>query len=342
MRFRFAAGTSRGVLTEKVTHFVRLYDPAQPQREGWGECAPLSGLSPDHRPDLPERLAATCQQLAQSADPAGFIANLSPEWPAVRFAFEMAHRDWQRGGTRELFDTAFSRGEQPLPINGLIWMGDRAFMEQQIDEKLDAGYTCLKLKIGALDFETECDVLRRIRARYAPTDLTLRVDANGAFSPADAPQKLARLAAWHLHSIEQPIAAGQPAALAELCATSPLPIALDEDLIGVTAPKQQARLLDTVRPPYLILKPTLLGGWAASRTWIDLAQARGIGWWVTSALESNVGLNAIAQFTATYDVQLPQGLGTGQLYEQNVASPLQVRPGYLHHDPAQRWGKLPA
>jgi O-succinylbenzoate synthase len=243
-----------------------------------------------------------------------------------------------RGSRRQLYANAFSEGRATLPINGLVWMGDAPFMREQIQQKLAAGYSCLKLKIGSLDFATELALLTEIRAAAGPEQLTLRVDANGAFAPADAPAKLAQLAVFHIHSIEQPIAAGQPAALAALCRTSPLPIALDEELIGVTEPARQAALLDEIRPAYIVLKPTLLGGHAATRRWIALAEARGIGWWITSALESNVGLNAVAQLTGEYDVQgFAQGLGTGQLYHNNVAAPLHVGGGALRYDPAGAW-----
>ena len=228
-----------------------------------------------------------------------------------------------------------------LPINGLVWMGDAAFMREQIQQKLEAGYSCLKLKIGSLDFDTELALLAEIRAVAGPDRLTLRVDANGAFAPADALAKLARLAAFHLHSIEQPIAAGQWPALAELCRTSPIPIALDEELIGLSNPARQEALLDEVRPAYIVLKPTLLGGHAATRRWIALAQNRHIGWWITSALESNIGLNAVAQLTGEYDVRgFAQGLGTGQLYHNNVAAPLHTDRGTLHYAPDGLWEEL--
>ena len=246
--------------------------------------------------------------------------------------------DLANGGRRQLYTNAFSEGKAVLPINGLVWMGDAGFMREQIQQKLAAGYACLKLKIGSLDFATELAILAEIRAVAGPEQLTLRVDANGAFAPADAPRKLAQLAEFGLHSIEQPLAAGQTAALAALCRTSPLPIALDEELIGVTNPARQAALLDAIQPAYIVLKPTLLGGHAATRHWIALAEARGIGWWLTSALESNVGLNAVAQLTGEYDVRgFPQGLGTGQLYHNNVAAPLHVGNGELRYEPNGTW-----
>jgi L-alanine-DL-glutamate epimerase-like enolase superfamily enzyme len=258
--------------------------------------------------------------------------------PSLRFALETAALDLSHGGRHQLYTNGFSRGRGAIPINGLVWMGDAPFMRAQIRQKLAAGYACLKVKIGSLDWVTELALLAEIRAEAGPNQLVLRVDANGAFAPAEALGKLRELAAFDIHSIEQPIAAGQWPALAELCRTSPIPIALDEELIGLTDPSRQEAMLDAVRPPYLVLKPTLLGGHAATRRWIALAEARGMAWWITSALESNIGLNAVAQLTGEYDVgDFAQGLGTGQLYDNNLAAPLRIEAGALHYDPAGRW-----
>ena len=342
LRFNFSARTSRGALAEHVAWYLHLTDDAAPDVEGIGEAAPLAGLSPDFGPNFPQAGADLCQHFNAGALTA-FTAADAPAFvgrglPALTFALETAALDLARGGQHQLYANAFSRGEAALPINGLVWMGDAAFMREQIQQKLAAGYSCLKLKIGGLDFATELGLLAEIRAVAAPAQLTLRVDANGAFAPAEAPAKLAQLAAFAIHSIEQPIAAGQRAALAELCRTSPIPIALDEELIGVTAPAQQAALLDAVRPNYIVLKPTLLGGHAATRHWIALAEARGIGWWITSALESNVGLNAVAQLTGEYNVHgFAQGLGTGQLYHNNLAAPLHISHGALRYAPEGAW-----
>ncbi|MBD2720626.1 o-succinylbenzoate synthase [Hymenobacter armeniacus] len=342
LRFNFPARTSRGALAEHVAWYLHLTDDARPAAGGLGEAAPLAGLSPEYGPDFPAAVARLCERFNAGAFAAFAVAEapgfVGPGLPSLVFALETALLDLARGGRRQLYDNAFSRGEAALPINGLVWMGDAPFMREQIRQKLAAGYRCLKLKIGSLDFATELNLLAEIRAAAGPERLTLRVDANGAFAPADAPHKLAQLAAFGIHSIEQPIAAGQPAALAELCRTSPLPIALDEELIGVEDPARQAALLDAVRPAYVVLKPTLLGGHAATRRWIALAEARGIGWWITSALESNVGLNAVAQLTGEYDVRgFAQGLGTGQLYHNNVAAPLHIGGGALRYDPAGTW-----
>ena len=346
LRFNFPARTSRGALAEHVAWYLHLSSTAAPAIVGLGEAAPLAGLSPDYGPDFPGQVAALCARFNASnythLTLADVPALIGPQWPALRFALETALLDWAAGGRRQLYSNAFSRGEAPLPINGLVWMGEADFMREQIRQKLAAGYTCLKLKIGGLDFAAELALLAEIRAVAGPERLVLRVDANGAFAAAEAPRQLAQLAQFGLHSIEQPIAAGQPAALAELCRTSPVPIGLDEELIGVTDPVGQAALLDAVAPAYLVLKPTLLGGHAATRRWIALAEARGIGWWMTSALESNVGLNAVAQLTGEYEVRgFAQGLGTGQLYHNNVAAPLHVAGGELRYEPAGPW-ELPA
>ena len=342
LRFNFPARTSRGALTEHVAWYLHLADDGRPGVVGLGEAAPLAGLSPDYGPDFSAAVAQLCVRFNAGAL-ASFAAAEAPAFvgpgrPALTFALETAALDLARGGRRQLYGNAFSRGEAALPINGLVWMGDAAFMREQIQQKLAAGYACLKLKIGGLDFATELALLTEIRAVAGPERLTLRVDANGAFAPAEAPAKLAQLAAFHLHSIEQPLAAGQPAALAALCRTSPIPIALDEELIGVNEAARQAALLDEIRPAYAVLKPTLLGGHAATRRWIALAEARGIGWWITSALESNIGLNAVAQLTGEYDVQgFAQGLGTGQLYDNNVRAPLEIEHGTLRYAPDGQW-----
>lgn len=345
LRFNFPARTSRGALTEHVAWYLHLTDDAQAPAgpQGLGEAAPLAGLSPDHRPDFEARVQLLCQdfnarRFATAPEPAGLAALVEAEWPALRFGLETVVLDWQMGGRRILFDNAFSRGEAPLPINGLVWMGDADFMQTQIRKKLAEGYRCLKLKIGGIDFAAELSLLRSIREVASPAELVLRVDANGAFAPEEAEAKLAQLAEFELHSIEQPIRAGQWSAMAALCRRSPVPIALDEELIGLTEPAQQAALLAEVQPAYVVLKPTLLGGLSAAADWIARATTAGIGWWMTSALESNVGLNAISQLTAQYPVgDFAQGLGTGQLYHNNIAAPLHVQGGFLHYRPQEVW-----
>lgn len=329
--FKSPAGTSRGVMTQKISWMIVIAD--ETGQQGLGECGPLPGLSFDDRPDFGTRLLRLCEQFNQQ-EWATFEESLL-FYPAMRFGFEMALRDYLQGGERMLFENDFTLKGAPQAINGLIWMGSEAFMQQQIADKLEQGFTCLKMKVGALDFETELNLLKVLRKQFPVNVLELRVDANGAFSPAQAPEKLKRLAELGLHSIEQPIKAGQPEAMAVLCAQNILPIALDEELIGLTDADQMADLLDQINPPYIILKPTLLGGFEACEAWIAAAETRKIGWWVTSALESNIGLNAIAQWTATLNNPLPQGLGTGQLYTNNFDSPLLVEQGKLWHLPAR-------
>ncbi len=344
LQFRFAAGTSRGVLTERDTYIVRLYDDEQPTVIGYGECAPLPGLSLDAQPDFEAKLAGICQYFSE-LDLELFPFNIpiilsqliSQQLPSILFGFETAMLDYMNGGRRVIMANEFVQGQRDLPINGLIWMDNAEAMQAQIDKKLADGFTTLKLKIGAIDFEQELALLRHIRSRFSADQITLRVDANGAFSPAEAPSRLAQLAEFDLHSIEQPIRAGQPDAMADLCRQTPLPIALDEELIGSMEYIEKFRLLKKIQPQFIILKPSLLGGMRHCDEWIELANRLGIGWWITSALESNIGLNAIAQHAAQYKHLLPQGLGTGQLYHNNFDSPLTVEQGHLRYDLAKPW-----
>ncbi|WP_018477784.1 o-succinylbenzoate synthase [Pontibacter roseus] len=345
LQFKFDARTSRGAMAFHQVYYLSLWETDVPEVVGIGECAPLPGLSLDARPDLEARIEA----LVQHINRAGFTPDLlqhyiySEElnaWPSLRFALETALLDLRKEGKKQLYDNAFSRGEQGIAINGLIWMGDRDFMQEQIKKKLSEGYTCLKMKIGGLDFATELEILEQIREVAGPEHLTVRVDANGAFTTQDAFRKLERLARYSLHSIEQPIRQGQPEQMQQLCAFTPIPIALDEELIGIQEPAQQAELLDFIKPQYIILKPTLVGGLQATANWVGIAEQRNINWWMTSALESNIGLNAISQFTANYPISLPQGLGTGQLYHNNIASPLDINAGELWFSKSG-WGQLP-
>lgn len=319
LHFKQPAGTSRGVYTTRRIWYVLLTDSLT-GRYGIGECAPLPTLSCD---DLPSPvyesiLEQACKQICETGD---IDREALRPYPSILFGLETALRHLQTGSLR-LWDTPFSRGEEGIPINGLIWMGNFEEMLRRIEEKMRSGFRCIKLKIGAIGFEQELELLTYIRRRFTPQEIELRVDANGAFTPEEAPEKLRRLAALELHSIEQPIRAGQWEAMADLCASTPLPIALDEELIGINRREEKARLLDTVRPQYIILKPSLHGGISGSEEWIELALQRGIGYWVTSALESNIGLNAIAQWCATLHPTLPQGLGTGLLFTDNVECPL--------------------
>ena len=344
LHFTFEAGTSRGTLTQKDSYFLRLVDSDQPDVVGYGECGPLRGLSLDDIPDFEQRLTEYCDYF-NAIDLQLFSWNLSiilnqlisQQHPSILFGLETAMLDFLSGGQRLIQAGEFVNGHRAIPINGLVWMGSPEFMRQQIDEKLAAGYTTIKLKIGAIDFDQECALLGYIRERYSPEQITLRVDANGAFHPDEALAKLKRLAQYGLHSIEQPIAAGQHDLLAELCRQTPVPIALDEELIGHMEYVDKFRLLKKIQPQYIVLKPTLLGGLRHCDEWIELANRLSIGWWITSALESNIGLNAIAQYAAQFKNLLPQGLGTGQLYHNNISSPLCIEQGTLRYDTSTPW-----
>lgn len=347
LQFKFEAGTSRGVLREKMIFLVKAFQKDLPQSIGWGEAAPLVKLSIDDIPDFEIQLANLCKKLSGSSVPANEASIL--DWvgdniplflPSIRFAFETAMLDLLHQGVKMVFDTPFFNQQKSIPINGLIWMGSKDFMLEQIDKKLEEGYNCIKLKIGAIDFDQECELLGYIRQKFDASQVTLRVDANGAFTGQDAMRKLKKLAEFDLHSIEQPIRQRQIELMAELCRKTPLPIALDEELIGIGHYLDKMELLEKIKPQYIIIKPTLLGGIAASREWIALAEKAGIGWWVTSALESNIGLNAIAQFTSAYGTDMPQGLGTGQLYHNNFDSPLTIIKGHLKYYPQKSFWKI--
>lgn len=333
LQFKRPGGTSRGVLHTKDSWFIFLFDDEEPDRMGIGECGLLKGLSYDDRPGYEDMLTKVCSDPERGA---AWLDDLL-EWPSISFGWEMALHDFQFGCRRKFFDNAFLTGKQSIPINGLIWMGEPSFMTEQIEEKLATGFDCIKMKIGAIDFEKELALLKGIRDQFSAKEIELRVDANGAFAIGDAMARLNELAAFDLHSIEQPIKQGQWHEMASLCEETPLPIALDEELIGVTDIAAKERLLDTIKPQYIILKPSLVGGFRGTDEWIALAQIRHIPWWITSALESNIGLNAIAQYTFHKGVLMPQGLGTGSLYTNNFDSPLEVENGHLHYRPEHAW-----
>ncbi len=340
LNFRFEAGTSRGVLRSRDSWFIKLWDPFS-EVYGVGEAAPLKGLSPDDRDDFEKSLEDFVRLLNRSEiDLNGlseFIAeNLEEFFPSIRFAMETAVLDLLNGGKRLLFDTPFYFQKKPIPINGLIWMGDEEFMSRQIDEKLQSGFKTLKMKIGAIDFDTEMKLLRGIRKRFTPNQLTLRVDANGAFSEFEANEVLHELARIDIHSIEQPIKSGNWEAMARLCRNTPTPVALDEELIGIHGSLRN-QLLKLIMPQFLIFKPTLLGGFTSTDEWIKLCQPLEIDWWITSALESNIGLNAICQYTSSKNPLLPQGLGTGSLYHNNMDCPLEVSGGTIFYNTNQKW-----
>ncbi|MEA5110840.1 o-succinylbenzoate synthase [bioreactor metagenome] len=332
--FRHPAGTSRGVLHHRDSFFLLLHDTLNPETTGIGECGVIPGLSPDDRPGFEERIISLCDEINQTSS-----VNTSglENWPSIRFALETALFDLTGGGQRILFESQFTSGEKPININGLIWMGEEYFMLKQIDEKLAAGYRVIKIKVGAIDFDTELKLIAGIRKHFGEDQITIRLDANGAFSPGEADEKLKHLSDFAIHSIEQPIKQGNPATMAEICRTSPIPVALDEELINISGSDNKKKLLEQIKPQYIILKPSLLGGFYACREWIELAAEKGIGWWITSALESNIGLNAIAQWTATLGNDLPQGLGTGSLYTNNIPAPLEAANGVLHYLPGKPW-----
>ncbi len=335
LHFKTPGGTSRGVLTDKPTWFIVLTDELG--SKGYGECSLIPKLSIDNRELLDIELKTLSSRTFESFNEIKQYYQSLHSLPALQFALETALLDLQHGGNRALFDTEFVHGTESISINGLIWMGPKDYMLKQVADKLEAGFDCIKLKIGAIDFEEELAVLDFIRKQFSPEEIEIRVDANGAFSPSEALEKLKRLSDFSLHSIEQPIKQHQWDEMAHLCETSPLDIALDEELIGISDINQKRVCLETIKPQYIILKPSLVGGLAAAKEWIDIAESMNIGWWNTSALESNIGLNAIAQWTHSLAPTLPQGLGTGQLFTNNIHSPLTIINGHLHYDTNLSW-----
>ena len=292
------------------------------------------GLSCDDRPDYEDKLSWLCEHINEDSD---FLMEALVEFPSIQFGLEQALISLKSDTKFDLFPSEFSRGKASILINGLIWMGDESFMESQIKDKLQQGFQTLKMKIGAIDFDKELGILKSIRQEYDSSQLELRVDANGAFSSEEALEKLHQLAAFDIHSIEQPIKVGQADEMKNLCQLSPIPIALDEELIGVFSKEDKRDLLMKINPQYIILKPSLIGGIRGSKEWIGLCEENNIGWWITSALESNIGLNAIAQFTYTLNNTMPQGLGTGSLFSNNISSPLMVKGGCLVVDSDKNW-----
>ena len=329
LKFKMPAGTSRGTYNQRDSWFISVYDTEFPNLRGTGECAPLPGLSPEFGHDFEKKLTDVCCDIEHYDE---WLSNRLNGFPSIKMGLETALWDYGAQGSSVFFHTRFCEGERGIPINGLIWMGSVAFMRRQIREKIAAGYRCLKLKIGALDFATELNLIREIRDKFSPAEINIRLDANGGFPADKAGSKLDMLAKLGIHSIEQPIMAGQWKEMEALCRNTPIPIALDEELIGVEDRPAKERLIRDIRPACLVLKPTLHGGFSGCREWIDLAEASGIGWLVTSALESNIGLNAIAQWTSTLNNPLPQGLGTGQLFENNFPSPLYIQRAELWRD----------
>ena len=331
LQFKTPSGTSRGILKTKETWFLYI---SKEGKFGVGECGLFRGLSIDDRPDYEDKLKWVCNNIELGLD---ILLAKTIHFPSIQIGLEQAFLSLQSTSPYKLFVSNFTESNKAIDINGLIWMGDREFMNDQIKEKIAQGFRCLKMKIGAIDFATEIQLLASIRKEFSINDIELRVDANGAFKPSEALEKLKILSNYDLHSIEQPIRQGHYQEMALLCEETPLPIALDEELIGVFDVTKRTKMLQIIKPQYIILKPSLVGGFKESLEWIELAKKSGIGWWVTSALESNIGLNAIAQWTATLKSSMPQGLGTGGLFTNNFDSPLEVYKGGLYYNKNKNW-----
>lgn len=324
LHFKQPAGTSRGVYTTRQSYYLTITDDDRPGIKGVGECATLPDLSCDAVPEYFKILSDICRMVEQTGN---IPYEMLRPYPSILFGLETAFAQLDANGSTRLYDTPFGRGEEGITINGLVWMGTFEEMYSRLEAKLKAGFHCVKLKIGAIDFNKELDLIKHIREAFDKNTIELRVDANGGFTPENAMARLEALAQYDIHSIEQPIKQHQWGEMARLCKETPLPIALDEELIGVNVRSMKEYLLDTIRPQYIILKPSLHGGMYGCNEWIQMAKERGIGSWITSALESNVGLNAIAHYCAqTYGpaVSMPQGLGTGQLFTDNIETPLMI------------------
>lgn len=331
LKFKRASGTSRGVLTEKETWFIILN---QDERKSYGECGILRGLSADDRPDYEDKLKWVCSNIHLGENQ---LWEALIEFPSIQFGVEMAFRSLASKNPFILFPSAFTEGKKSIVINGLVWMGEPSFMKEQIAEKIANGYSCIKLKIGAIEFKKELELLRFIRQNFSAKQIEIRVDANGAFSKDLALDKIRQLDEFQIHSIEQPIKKNHTDSMAELSKFSPIPIALDEELIGIFSLEEKEFLLQKVKPKYIILKPSFIGGFRGTTEWISIAQKHNIGWWITSALESNIGLNAIAQYTFLQNSLMPQGLGTGALYTNNFECPLTISQGQLWYVKNGNW-----
>ena len=330
--FNEAGGTSRGTLYQKPSWFIKICD--EKGRTGVGECSIIPGLSIDDTPGLEAKIQDVCIHIND------YISNYHQSlklYPSLRFAIEMALLDLKNKKPYELFPSDFTRGHASITINGLIWMGSADEMLKRIELKLQSGFTCLKLKVGAIDFDEELKILQTIRSRYSVRELELRVDANGAFSFNDALKKLEALSKYNLHSIEQPIKAGQVQEMHQLCKETPIAIALDEELIGIHDSGEKSELISSIQPQYIILKPSLVGGFQSAEEWIDAAENNHVGWWATSALEANIGLSAIAQWVFTKKNSMKQGLGTGQVFSNNIVSPLNLKGEQLYYEQGAKW-----
>lgn len=331
LSFKSPVLTSRGEMKVKNGYYLFISDG---NKTGVGECSFIEGLSVDDLPNYETALQSLCRYI--EAKDEALLPDLD-KFPSIRFGWETARLDFENGGNKILFDSEFTQGRKQIPINGLVWMGSKDFMQQQIGEKLAAGFRCIKIKVGAIDFEEEITLLDFIRSKFPVDVIEIRLDANGAFSAKDVFEKLEGLSRFQVHSIEQPIKPGQPELMKKVCRESPIPVALDEDLIGVSE-NRMMELLNEIQPAFIILKPSMLGGFEKGEQWINAATKNEIGWWATSALESSIGLNAIAQWIFTKGNQLTQGLGTGGLYTENVSSPLYIAKGGLGFNPKEEWG----
>jgi len=331
LEFKKPSGTSRGIIKTKETWFIVI---THNKKQGIGECGILRSLSIDDRIDYEDTLKWTCENIHIGKEK---LWQELIEFPSIQFGVEMAFRSLESSSPFLLHPSDFTSSKDVIPINGLVWMGDKEFMKAQIIDRIEKGFHCIKLKIGAIDFKSEIKLLSYIRSHFSSDAIEIRVDANGAFHPNEALHKLNELSVYNIHSIEQPIRQGQFSEMKKLCIETPIPIALDEELIGVFDRPEKESLLQTIQPQYIILKPSLIGGYKGTQEWIDLANKYDIGWWVTSALESNIGLNAIAQYTYTLQNELPQGLGTGSLYTNNLHSPLEVNQGTLKYSINKKW-----
>ncbi|WP_395073700.1 o-succinylbenzoate synthase [Flavobacterium sp.] len=329
--FKKPSGTSRGVLTQKETWFLILENNG---KKGIGECGILRGLSVDDRDDYEDKLKWVSANILLGENA---IWEALIEFPSIQFGVETAFQSLKSETPFLLFPSHFTSGQKSIPINGLVWMGSGLEMKQQIEEKLEQGFSCIKLKIGAIDFDKELELLHYIRQNFSAKEIEIRVDANGAFNETEAFDKLGKLSEYQLHSIEQPIAKNHTDTMAVLCKTSKIDIALDEELIGVFLPQEKEALLLKIKPQYIILKPSFVGGFRGANEWISLAEKHNIKWWITSALESNIGLNAIAQYTFLKQNLMPQGLGTGGLFTNNFDCPLEVKNGQLFYNSILKW-----
>lgn len=331
LNFKKPSGTSRGIMTEKETWFIVLEEDG---KKGIGECGILRGLSTDDRNDYEEKLKWTCENIHLGEEK---LWEMLIEFPSIQFGIETAFLSLRSKNPFELFPSEFTIGQKSIEINGLVWMGNQEEMKEQIEEKIAQGFRCVKLKIGAINFDEELALLRFIRQHFDEKQIEIRVDANGAFAENEALNKINQITGFKLHSIEQPIQKNHTDTMSVLCRKSNLPIALDEELIGVFSLVEKEQLLLKIMPQYIILKPSFIGGFRGTNEWIALAEKYNIGWWITSALESNIGLNAIAQFTFTLNTKMPQGLGTGSLYTNNFNSPLEVKNGKLWYQKELDW-----